>query len=368
MTPTGYVRKYAYDPGGVRVSVFYVKNTLDKIADKLKLDYRTENWHEEEWTDPNNGKTMTVRGLTASKLTWELLLNEECKGLSSDDYIASLHNKLNRMKYEPEKEDFGTHYTRFRDALQSFPYKQRLEDKEKTKSFVNTLPAEIKRDCIIKIDTVAKEQNIPKFNAARDACLAVIKSTSMSTRQLHNHKSRQRGADANSMHDFDDGGGYYSQEYPGHHHSSHRHDSLNAFGERPLLECKYCKTHAYNGSDKHSDVSCFKVGNDISSVNLNLRKVWNNGNVMRELCTYGSHHDTQSYLESLRQAKVSKQGFEAAITEGKTHCDHINSDTGVIAPCGCGSYGESTVILQKDWFKNCRDCKAKRAVTEAVIC
>ena len=150
-----------------------MKNTLDKIADKLKLDYRTENWHEGEWTDPN-GKVITVRGLTASKLTWELLLNEECKGLSSDDYIASLHNKLNRMKYEPEKEDFGTHYTRFRDALQAFPYKKRLEDKAKTDAFVNTLHAEIKRDCIIKIDTTAKEQNIPKFNAARGAWLAVI--------------------------------------------------------------------------------------------------------------------------------------------------------------------------------------------------
>ena len=114
-------------------------------------------------------------------------------------------------------------------------------------------------------------------------------------------------------------------------------------------------------------MSCFKVGNDISGVNLNLRKVWNNGNVMRELCTYGSHHDAQSYLESLRQAKVSKQGFEAAISESKSHCEHINSDTGVIEGCGCGSYGENTVILQKDWFKNCRDCKAKRAVTEDVI-
>ena len=88
---------------------------------------------------------------------------------------------------------------------------------------------------------------------------------------------------------------------------------------------------------------------------------------MRELCTYGSHHDAQSYLDSLRQAKVSKQGFEVAITEGKSHCEHINSDTGIIDPCVCGSYGENTVILQKDWFKKCRDCKAKRAVAEAVI-
>ena len=138
------------------------------------------------------------------------------------------------------------------------------------------------------------------------------------------------------LHDSDDGSGHYSQEYFRHHNSSQQHDSLNAFGERPILECKYCKSHAYNGSDKHSDVSCFKVGNEDSQVNLNLRKVWNNGNVMRELCHYGSHHDTQSYLDSLRQAKVSKAGFEAAITDAKSHCDNINSATGVIDPCQCG--------------------------------
>ena len=342
-----------------------MKNTLDKIADKLKLDYRTENWYEEEWTDPN-GKIMTVRGLTASKLTWELLLNEECKGLSSDDYITSLHNKLQRMKYEPDKVDFGTHYSRFRDALQAFPQASRLGDEAATVAFVNTLPAEIKVGCITKIDTAAREQKIPKFQAARDACLAVIE-TSTSTGQMRNHRSRQRGADANSIHDSDDGGGHYSQEYFRHHNSSHQHDSLNAFGERPILECKYCKSHAYNGSNKHSDVSCFKVGNEDSQVDLNLRKVWNNGNVMRELCNLGSHHDSQSYLDSLRQAKVNKAGFERAITKAKSHCDNINSATGVIGPCQCQAYGAEGVILQKDWFRNCRECKAKRAVTEAVI-
>ena len=88
---------------------------------------------------------------------------------------------------------------------------------------------------------------------------------------------------------------------------------------------------------------------------------------MRELCHYGSHHDAQSYLDSLRHAKVSKPGFEAAITDAKSHCDNINSATGIIDPCLCGAYGDKGIILQKDWFKNCRECKAKRAVTEAVI-
>ena len=88
---------------------------------------------------------------------------------------------------------------------------------------------------------------------------------------------------------------------------------------------------------------------------------------MKELCNLGSHHDSQSYLDSLRQAKVNKTGFEMAITDAKSHCDNINSATGVIDPCQCGSYGETGVILQKDWFQNCRECKAKRAVTEAII-
>ena len=177
--------------------------------------------------------------------------------------------------------------------------------------------------------------------------------------QSRQNKQRAKGSNTNSFTDVGNHDDRHQQGYFGQHTDSYQYESVHTFREREPLECKFCITHGYNGVGKHSDLSCFKLLNELSGVNLNLRKVWNNGNVMQQLCIYGSHHDAQSCVDSLRDAGDSKKGFETALSKFRHACDHINT-SGTISVCGCGSYGPQAVILNNDWFKSCRECKAKK--------
>ena len=225
------------------------------------------------------------------------------------------------------------------------------------KAFVATLPLEHKTALILETTHLAKRLDQCVFLAAYQAgqdVLRIANPTVINSLTPYagptQRRSRMSGVNALSDNTYE------------------KTDHICAIeGNFERGSCSYCTQNKHTQPETHPDKTCCREDNEASEIDHNGRKVWHNGNIVRQLCVFGSGNEAQPYVDALIDGKVNRIKFESLISKARHASDFISSSTGKILVCMCNKWPAAGVMTTTDWYKAARDCKAKKAVTDALV-